>query len=95
MNTPCSEFQQALAICNSPLGLHVTKNPAGTWSFVGTVPICLLYFRRDGQPLTEDDIQGIRQCGAGLFRKTIGSRTWPTREAAIAEAQALGYKVSQ
>lgn len=90
-----TEFQQAAKIWTAKnLGLHVIENSNKTWSFVGTVPVNLSYFRRDGQPLTQDDVNGIRQCGAGLFRKTIGCRVWPSREAAIAEAESEGHKVS-
>jgi hypothetical protein len=88
-----SEFQEAAKLWSGGLGLHVTLNPAGTWSFVGTVPIGLQYFRRDGSPLTDEDVKRITMCGAGLFRKTIGTRTWPSREEAIAEAEKLGFAV--
>ena len=91
-----SEFSQATKIWTAQnLGLHLIENPNKTFSFVGTVPVNLMYFRRDGLPLTDDDVKGIKQCGAGLFRKTIGCRVWPTRNDAIAEAQSLGYEVKQ
>ena len=91
-----NEFREAAQIWNAKnLGLHCIENPNKTFSFVGSVPVNLSYFRRDGLPLTEEDVRGIRQCGAGLFRKTIGCRTWPTREAAIAEASSLGYDVME
>lgn len=89
-----TDMQSALAtVSNLPQNV-VMLNPAGTWSFVGAVDIRLSYFRRDGQPLTEQEVSGIRSHGAGLYRKTIGSCTWPTREAAIAAADAIGATVS-
>jgi hypothetical protein len=89
-----TEFQQAMTIASGRgLGLHVIENPNKTFSFVGSVPMNLSYERRDGQPLTEDDVRGIRQCGVGLFRKTIACRVWQTREDAVAEAKALGFEV--
>jgi hypothetical protein len=91
-----SEFQQAEKIWSAKnLGLHCIENSTKTLSFVGTVPMNLSYYRRDGQPLTDEDVKGILQCGAGLFRKTIGSRVWLTREDAVNEAKSLGYEVAQ
>ena len=91
-----SEFREAAQIWNAKnLGLHVIENSNKTFSFVGYVPVNLSYFRRDGLPLTEEDVAGIRQYGAGLFRKSIGCRVWSTREEAIAEANSLGYNVAE
>lgn len=88
-----SEFQQASKLWSGGLGLHIGQNPAKTFSFSGSVPAILAYYRKDGQPLTEEDARKVIQFGAGLYCNTIGSRTWPTREAAIADAEALGFTV--
>lgn len=88
-----SEFQQATRLWAGKLGLHVTQYRNGKWGFVGSVPVSLSYERRDGNPLTDEDIDGIRRCGAGIFRATIASRVWETKDAAIASATALGCEV--
>ena len=76
------------------LGLHILHNPAGTYHFVGSVPIELSFYRKDGESLTPYDIEGIQQCGAGLFVKTIGRRTWKTQAEAKLAAESAGYKVA-
>lgn len=81
-------------LSNRGLGLHVIENGNKTFSFVGAVPAVLSYYRPDGLPLTDSDIDGIRHCGAGIFRKTIGLRVYNTREEAIAAAAAIGYSVN-
>lgn len=75
------------------LGLHLLKNPAGTWSFVGSVPLDLRYARRDGQPMDDETARGIRAHGPGFYRATVLTRTWPTRDAAYDEATGRGYTV--
>ena len=57
------------------------------------MPAVLGFYRKDGQPLTDDDIRGIAQFGAGLYRKTIGTKTWTARADAIIEAESLGFTV--
>jgi hypothetical protein len=88
-----SEFTQASRLWTGGLGLHIGQNPAKTFSFSGSVPAVLGFYRKDGHPLTEEDIRGIAQFGAGLCRKTIGTKTWNTREDAIIEAELLGFTV--
>jgi len=74
-------------------GLSILRNPAGTYSFVGRVPVALAYYHRErGGPLTSDEARAVVQCGPGLFR-WCGTRTYLTREAAEAEASAHGYIV--
>ena len=75
------------------LGLHLLPNPAKTWSFTGTVPISLVYRRKDGLPLSEIDATNIRQFGAGLFRAEIGCRVFATRQDAVDAAGAIGCAV--
>lgn len=76
--------------------LSLIHNPAKTWSFVGAVPVDLAWVYDDIQ-----DVKDAAQFGAGLVRKRahregrrFATRTWPTREAALAEAAALGHQVA-
>ena len=57
--------------------------PNGKFSFVGRVSIRLAYYRADGQPMTEKDIEIIKQCGPG-FGKRYRTRVFDTREDAEA-----------
>ena len=71
--------------------LVLTKNPAGTWSFGGSVPKDLAYADREtGAPISDEDAAQIAQHGPGLFRARIRSLTWPTEADALAAARALG-----
>ena len=88
-----TEFTQASRLWQGGLGLHIGQNPAKTFSFSGNVPAVLGFYRKDGQPLTDDGIRGIAQFGAGLYRKTIGTKTWTARADAIIEAESLGFTV--
>jgi hypothetical protein len=88
-----SEMAAMLKGMSRGLGLHVHKNPAGTWSFVGSVPYSLAYARHDGQPVTEEEARKIAGFGLGLFRKTHGPRVWKTEVEAREAARALGYEM--
>ena len=71
--------------------LVLTKNPAGTWSFGGSVPKDLAYAdRATGAPISDEDAAQIAQHGPGLFRARIRSLTWPSEADALAAARALG-----
>ncbi len=71
--------------------LVLTKNPAGTWSFGGSVPKDLAYADREtGAPISDEDAAQIAQHGPGLFRARIRSLTWPSEADALAAARALG-----
>ena len=71
--------------------LVLTKNPAGTWSFGGSVPKDLAYANRaTGAPISDEDAAQIAQHGPGLFRARIRSLTWPSEADALAAARALG-----
>jgi hypothetical protein len=86
-----SEMSTMLKAMNKGMGLHVFKNPAGTWSFVGSVPYSLSYVRHDGAPVTEEEARKIAGFGLGLFRKTHTSRSWKTEAEAREAARAIGY----
>ena len=74
-----------------PRPLVLTKNPAGTWSFAGSVPKDLAYADREtGDPISDEDAAQVAQHGPGLFRARIRSLTWPTQADALAAARALG-----
>ena len=73
------------------LPLVLTKNPAGTWSFGGSVPKDLAYANRaTGAPISDEDAAQIAQHGPGLFRARIRSLTWPSEADALAAARVLG-----
>ena len=46
------------------------KNPTGTYSLVGTVPINLSYTMADGSPLTDDMARAIRHVGPGMYLRS-------------------------
>lgn len=77
-----TEMQQALAVISSFRTATAIQYPSGRWGLVGKVPIDLLYTMADGSPLTEKMIEGIRHCGAGLYRKRIRSVTFASKEEA-------------
>ncbi len=72
---------------------NVMQYPTGRWGFVGTVDGRLAAEHTDGTPLTEQEMIDCRKFGRGLF-KNIRSRSWETREEAIAAADAIGAEVS-
>jgi hypothetical protein len=86
-----SEMAAMLKTMSKGMGLHLLKNPAGTWSFVGSVPYSLAYERLDGQPVTEEEARKIANFGAGLFKKTHKTWTRKTEAEAREAARALGY----
>ncbi len=69
------------------------QNPAGSWSFVGSVDVRLKYARKDGQPMTDEEYRKIANFGFGLFTSTHRTLTWPTEADGIAAGAALGVIV--
>jgi hypothetical protein len=67
--------------------------PSGRWGFVGKVDARLSYVRLDGAPLTAEDTKTVREFGPSLAK--VKTLAWPTAEAAIAAAEAIGAKVSR
>ncbi len=84
-----TEMQQALKMLGH-MRLHVLHNPAGTYSFVGAVPVDLGYVGRDGHELTADEQRKVAQFGAGMFRSTITCRTFTTAQEAVDFAASRG-----
>jgi hypothetical protein len=74
----------------SNLGLHVILNPAGTFSFVGSIPMALATM----VPATAADVMAGRAVtgpdGAILAPKFP---VFPTRDAAVAFAASKGFTV--
>lgn len=73
-------------------GLHLIKNPSGTYSFVGDVPAELAWTTEDGAPPSEEQVKIAAQFGPRFAR--VKERAWPTAEEALKEAEALGYTVA-
>lgn len=73
--------------------LHIIKNPAGTFSFVGNVPVELAWATEDGEKPSEEQVKIALQFGPRFAK--VKPRTWPTAEAALAEAEALRYTVAR
>jgi len=72
------------------LGLHVLKNPAGTYSFVGSVAVELGWLNKDGTPLTPKQAKEVaRANNPGMIAKT---RVFKTEKEAFKAAKKLGYK---
>jgi len=75
----------------APALLYVIQNPAGTFSFVGSVPTDLL----EKVPATRSDVMGLR-----AFRDEAGdlcawkAPTFPTLGAALVFAESRGAKVA-
>jgi len=74
-------------------GTWLLKNPAGSFSFAGSVPVELSYEMKDGSPVTDEAAQKARDFGPRLAG--VKTRTWPTREDALAAAEALGVTVKE
>ena len=70
--------------------LTVIQFPSKKWGFVGSVPCSLLYARKDGKPITNDDISSLHQAGPG-FVPHVETMTWESEEAALAEAIKQGF----
>ena len=68
-------------------GLHIIKNPSGTFSFVGSVPVSLMDTRK---PTTADVMGGRVDHETGLAYVT---RTYQNVEAAIKDANSVGAKL--
>ena len=69
---------------------HVFRNPAGSLSLAGSVPIAASYCRRDGKPMTEKDVAKIGRCGVGMFRDTYKGLWFDTIPQAVQAITAAG-----
>lgn len=71
--------------------IYPSRNPAGTYSFNGSVPIELLYTAINGSRISDDLAKQIQRNGRGNYRHLTTCATFPTLDDAIAAAEALGY----
>lgn len=70
----------------------VMQYPSGRWGFVGSVDSRLAYVRKDGSEATEDDLSSARIAGPNVAG--LKTRTFDTKEAALAAAEAISAEVS-
>jgi hypothetical protein len=69
--------------------LTLIKNPAGTFSFVGTVPVKLGWLRKDGEMLTDDEVKQLAR--AQMPALLAQSRVFKTATMALHAADELGF----
>ncbi len=73
-------------------GLHLMKNPAGSYSFVGSVPVFLGYKEKDGSPLTQETAAKLAHISSpALIAK---SRVYQTPAEALQAADEIGVNVA-
>lgn len=75
------------------LPAHELIQSNGHWLFVGSVDACLAYQTKDGQTPTDQQLEDARKFGPGIIG--LRARSWPTREAAVSAAFALGIVAYQ
>lgn len=75
------------------LGLHIIQNPAGSFSFVGSVPCALAYVSKDGGAVCPVVVQNEMRLPSKF--RTIKARTFTTREDAEQAAKTAGFEVSK
>jgi len=69
------------------------KTPTGCWVFAGSVPGHLAYLHESGRPATDEELDTARRFGPRLAR--VKTRSWATREEAVAAATERGLKVAE
>ncbi len=70
------------------LGIHLMKNPAGTFSFVGSIPVQLVWLNKDGSELTDPQAKQVARANTpAMLAKT---RVFPTIAEAITVAGHYG-----
>ena len=72
------------------LGLHLMKNPAGTYSFVGSVPVALGWLSKSGKELTPDEAKEVSM--ANMPAMLAKTRIFKTPQEAFKVAKKYGYK---
>lgn len=73
------------------LGLHLISHNNGYWSFVGNVPLRLAYLSKAGDFVTAEEVESQLRLPANY--RTIKSRSFTSRESAIAAAKLLGIEI--
>jgi hypothetical protein len=81
------------------LGLHLNKNPSGTYSFVGSVPVELSWERLDGKPMSDEEQKELldminHNAPYSYLRKSYKKVLFKTPKEGLAAAKKGGYKVS-
>ena len=71
-------------------GLHLMKNPAGTYSFVGSVPVQLSWLSKAGKELTDIEAKEVGQ--ANIPAMLAKTRVFKTPKEAFALAKKYGIK---
>ena len=69
--------------------LNLQQTPNGRYHFVGQVPARLAMMRKDGQPLTDEDIENGRHVGVEIAG--LKNRSWPDEYSALADAVREGF----
>ena len=78
------EMARTLNALSRGLGLHVNKNPSGTYGYVGSVPAELAYV-----DATPEQVKIAREFGPRLAR--VVNRTFATEQEAVDYAAERGY----
>lgn len=75
-------------------GVHLMKNPAGTFSFCGTVPVRLARVLKDGSPIvTDEDAKAIADASNPAWISKC--RVWSCPSQALEAAQSLGIRTCE
>lgn len=88
-----SELTHALEVVRNLPRNVLNRFPSGKWGFVGAVSVPLAYVSKDGTtPPTEEQLRIAHQYGPALAN--VRTRTWETREDAIAFAESLNLPIT-
>lgn len=71
------------------LGLHLIRTPAGSYTFVGSVPCQLAYVTKAGNMVTNDEVESQMRLPASY--RTIKVRVFTSEDMAWLEAARLGF----
>ena len=69
--------------------LNLIQFPAGTWGFVGSVPMKLALVTKDGKTPTEEQFAAANQVGPKMAG--LKTRSWKTKAVALRAAKTEGY----
>ncbi len=75
---------------SSVMGLHITRNPDGTWGFAGSIPDELAFRQYDGSPLTEEQAASVQETSP-LSVPGVRIAKFETEAEALAAASDAGY----
>jgi hypothetical protein len=83
-----TEMQSALKTVGAIQDAFLIEFSPGCWVFRGRVPAALCYEAKDGTPATQQQMEDARSFGPRLAG--VRSRSWTTREDAVAAAEMIG-----